>query len=105
MHPVLNNTKWDEIRLAMYGLGPLSPKWRTRDRETGYVSEWDGEWFYHFRAGGYESIEWVDIRIDSPAQEEAVRSELKKIHVPGCKTEEGFRVFGYQAAGVALQYL
>jgi|GEM_PF-6852862 len=58
----MDDTKWDEVRLAMYGLGPRSPRWRTRDRVSGYVSDWDGEWFYDFRTGGDDTIEWVESR-------------------------------------------
>lgn len=95
MHALMNDTKWDELRLAMYDLGELSPRWRTRDVESGDECPWDGEWFYHFRCGGYETIEWVEIRIDSPDQEQAVLSALKAIHVPGRRSEAGFKVYGY----------
>nr|GEU28042.1 hypothetical protein [Tanacetum cinerariifolium] len=78
MLPLMNDTKWDELRLAMYELGPLSPKWRTLDVENGHLSEWDGEWFYHFRNGGYKFIKWVEIAIESPAQRQAVLTELVK---------------------------
>lgn len=105
MIPVMNNTKWEEIRLAMYSLGDLHPKWRTRDIETGYVPEWDGEWFYHFRDGGYDCIEWVEIRVSSAEQDRAVLAALKAIHVPGERTEDGFRVFGYVEPGKSVKYL
>jgi hypothetical protein len=104
MNPVMNDTKWDELRLAMYGLGDLSPRWRTRD-VSGSIAPWDGEWYYHFRAGGYASIEWVEIRVTSPAQEAAVLSILRAVHVPGERVEQGFRVYGYAAPGMALNYI
>jgi len=78
----------------MYSLGSVRPKWRTKDIETGFIPEWDGEWFHHFRGGGYESIEWVEIRVTSLEQEEAVANALRAIHVPGERTEHGYRVFG-----------
>jgi hypothetical protein len=105
MIPVMNDTKWDELRLAMYSLGDLHPKWRTRDIETGYVPEWDGEWFYHFRDGGYDCIEWVEIRVTSAEQDRAVLAALKAIHVPGERTEDGFRVFGYVEPRKSVEYL
>ena len=104
MIAVMNNTKWDEIRLAMSSLGDLHPKWRTRDIETVYVSEWDGDWFYHFRDGGYNCIEWVEIRVSSAEQDSAVRAALKTIRVPGELTEKGFRVLGYVKPGELVQY-
>ena len=102
--PVMNNTKWEELRLAMYSLGDIHPKWRTKDVETGFMPEWDGEWFYHFRNGGYDPIEWVQIKVTSPKQDLAVLRALKSIHVPGEKTEHGYRVFGYAEPGKAVDY-
>jgi len=101
----MNDTKWDEVRLAMYGLGPFSPKWRTRDRASGYVSEWDGEWYYHFRTGGYDSIEWLEIATANRDQRNTVRAALHGIHVPGEETPTGFRVYGFTEAGRVLEYL
>lgn len=101
----MNNTKWDELRLAMYGLGVMSPAWRTRDRTSGYVSEWDGEWYYHFRGGGYECIEWVEIATLNSDQHEAVRTALRDVHVPGEEMSTGFRVYGFAESGQVLEYL
>lgn len=91
MIPVMNNTKWDELRLAMYGLDHMSPRWRTKD-VSGYLSEWDGEWFHHFRSGGYDSIEWVEIQVTSPEQDAEVLTRLRKVHVPGQRIDGGYRV-------------
>jgi len=101
----MSNTKWDELRLAMYSLGGPHPKWRTKDMETGFIPEWDGEWFHHFRLGGYETIEWAEIRVTSAEQEEAVLNSLKSVHVPGERTEHGYRVFGYAEPGKAIDYI
>ena len=100
----MNNTKWDELRLAMYNLGDLRPRWRTKD-VSGYLSPWDGEWFYHFRDGGYVSIEWVEIQVISPEQDAAVLALLRKIHLPGHRIEQGFRIYGYGQDGVAIDYV
>ena len=105
MQPLMNDTKWDELRLAMYGLGPLSPKWRALDAENGHLSDWDGEWFYHFRNGGYKFIEWLEIATESPEQRHAVLAGLAKAHVPGYSTEMGFRILGYAGLGVTINYL
>ena len=37
MYPAMNNTKWDELREAMYDLGELRPRWRTKG-VSGYLS-------------------------------------------------------------------
>lgn len=105
MNPLMNNTKWDELRLAMYGLGELHPQWRVHNLGSGYLSPWDGEWFYHFRDGDYSTIEWLEIKITSSEQDASVLAALKSIHVPGHRTGEGFRVYGYGSHGHALQYI
>jgi hypothetical protein len=99
----MNNTKWEELRLAMYTIGP-PPRWRCMSI-TGYYSDGDAEWFYHFRSGGYEDIQHVDIFIDGPAHRERIKSALQKIHLPGEETVDGFRVYGYALPGQALNYV
>jgi hypothetical protein len=69
------------------------------------VSPLDGDWFYHFRVGGYSSIEWVEIMVTAPEQEAAVESVLRRVHVPGQRFESGFRVYGYADDGQALEYV
>jgi hypothetical protein len=101
----MNDTKWDEVRVAMYALDDYSPRWRTRDIESGHVSQWDREWYYHFRNGGYEFIEWLEIAIDSPEQRELVRDCLRRIGVPGVEDVDGFRVLGYAAVGHSVDYI
>lgn len=104
MFPVMNDTKWDELRLAMYNLGDLRPRWRTKE-VNGYVCHWDGEWFYHFREGGYSTIEWVEIETSSADQDAAVLELLREIHLPGHRTDQGFRVYGYVQDGAAVDWL
>lgn len=103
MASLMNDTKWNELRLAMYGLGELHPCWRTKDI-SGFVSPWDGEWLHHFRAGDYSSIEWVEIQILSPQQDASVLKLLREIHLPGHRIENGFRVYGYVPDGTAISY-
>lgn len=102
---LMNNTKWEEIRIGMYELGDLSPKWSTKDVENHHICEWDGEWFYHFRSGGYECIEWLEISTTSPEQAAAVGAVLQQIRVPGEQTGGVFRVFGYAPIGKTVEYL
>ena len=105
MHPLMNDIKWDELRRAMYGLDRLAPRWRTSDANSGYVSEWEREWFYHFRIGGYESIQWVEIAADCEEQRNAILKELVRIHVPGERTASGYRIFGYAETGQTVDYI
>jgi hypothetical protein len=100
----MNNAKWDELRLAMYNLGGLRPLWRTKD-VSGYVSSWDGEWFYHFREGGYSSIEWVEIQVKSADHDAAILELLRHIHLPGHRIDQGFRIYGYVRDGLACSGL
>jgi hypothetical protein len=104
MTPLMNHTKWDELRLAMYNLDAPGTRWRTKD-SSGYITSWDGEWFYHFRDGGYGSIEWVEIRVLSADQDAAVLALLRQIHLPGHRIDQGFRIYGYARDGVAIDYV
>lgn len=89
----------------MYELGDLAPRWRALHVENGHRSEWDREWFHHFRNGGYKFIEGVEIAVDTVEQQAAVLAELLRIHVPGERTESGYRVFGYVKNGEAVDYI
>lgn len=88
----------------MYGLGHICPDWRAKD-VSSHISPWDGEWFYHFREGSYESIEWVEIRVISPEQDAAVLASLREVHLPGHRIEQGFRVYGYARDGASVGYI
>ena len=71
MNGVMNNTKWDELRMAMYGLAESRPRWRTKD-VSGYLSPWDGDWFLSLpRHGDHDSFQIgsYKFRIATPAQE------------------------------------
>ena len=100
----MNDTKWEELRFAMYNLGNR-PKWRTKDVENGYLSDWDGEWYHHFKNGGYKTIEYVEIKVSDDEMRNLVRNILAKIHVPGYETQEGFIVKGYTNASESLEYI
>ncbi len=104
-NPLMNNTKWEELRLGLYNLGSLSPKWRAKDLETGYLSEWDGEWFYHFRNGGYSTIEYVEVKVSSEEMRKKVRDVLARVHVLGCETDIGFIVYGYSRKNQPVDYI
>ena len=99
----MNNTKWDELRVAMHE-HPKSPRWRTCDVQSGYVSDWDGEWFYHFRNSGYESILWVELLIESAEDREAIFSELVRIGLPGYEKGGNIFVVGYVQSGRTVDY-
>ena len=103
MNALMNNTKWEELRLAMYGI-ESAPRYRCMTIG-GYYLDADAEWFYHFRAGGYDDIRYVDIFVESQAHRTQIRGALKAIHLPGEETDDGFRVYGYALPGQTLDYL
>lgn len=104
MNPVMNDTKWEELRTAMCVL-PDAPRWRNRIVDTGYESPWNGEWFHHFLEGGYADVEWVEIKVSSPMQEAVVLAALREIHLPGHRTDHGFKIYGYLKPGQSLDYI
>lgn len=103
LHPLMNDTKWDELRLAMYRIDP-PPLWST-SVIGGYRSALDREWFYHFRNRGYKDIVLVDILADDPMHRERIREALRTIHLPGSETEKGFRIYGYASPDQSVDYL
>jgi len=90
----MNNTKWNEIRLAMNDI-PYTVKWRTKDLENGYISQWDADWFYHFMIGEYKTIEWLEIQFTSETKDLIV-NKLKEINVPAELLENSVKIYGYK---------
>jgi len=99
----MNTTNWEELRLAMQALRPC-PRWRALTL-TGYRSAQDRDWYYHFRADGFEDIAEVEIYAEGPEHRDRIRAALAKIHVPGHETEDGFLVYGYQPAKGAVDWI
>ena len=97
---LMNNTKWEEIRLAMLKY-PSATVWRTKDICNGYLSNWDGEWFYHFKLGGYDNIEWLEIKVDDDKSKNEVVNILREIHVPGEVLINSIKIYGYKKDGFA----
>lgn len=104
MIPVMNNTKWAELRIGMHELGELSPRFRVQNLRNGSTGAWDREWVFHF-FGHHEEDEWVEVEVTSSAQHDAVLRLLRSVHVPGVKTKHGFKIYGYVATGTQVGYL
>ncbi|GAA0076942.1 hypothetical protein UT300005_13200 [Clostridium sp. CTA-5] len=92
---LMNNTKWKEIRLAMYQYHETI-MWRVKNIDNGYLSNWDGEWFYHFKLMGYDTIEWLEIKVDNEEMKNKIVNILRKIHVPGEILNNSIKVYGYK---------
>lgn len=101
----MNNTKWRELQMAMYELKENHPKWRSKSINNECVTQWDGEWYYHFSEGGFKDLEWVEIKAESEEQKELIFSKLKDVHVPGHETANGYRVYGYIKEGQSIDYI
>jgi hypothetical protein len=105
---LMNNTKWEEIRIGMLEL-QYPVRWRTRSLKTGHVSSWDADWYYHFRLldnivteKSYPLIEWLEI--DLSHDKEEILAILKKIHIPGILMENSVKIIGY-SKGEPYEYL
>ena len=75
------------------------------DPRVCFESGWDSEWFYHFKDGGYEDLEWLEIRAATAEQAPMLHAALRSTHVPGIKTDVGFKVFGHLPKGMPCEYL
>jgi hypothetical protein len=93
---VCNDTKWNELREAMIQLpAALRPRWQSTTLD-GYVSDYDGEWFYHFALGGFKDILHVDIKSLTEAGDVAVNKAISQIGLMTTKPEGlVVRVHGY----------
>ncbi|WP_342588647.1 DUF6678 family protein [Neorhizobium huautlense] len=86
LNRVMNDTKWDELRLAMHALDP-TPAWSALSTN-GYRYGPDYKWLHHFRIGGYKDIVHVDIHgmsiTDQPTSDN-VGAEHRLRQIPsGC---------------------
>lgn len=98
----MNDTKWDELRLAMNALDP-PPAFQITTND-GHTGPCDGEWFYHFRDGGYADILHVDILPEDENARAAIAKALATIYVPGVGIDIVFHVFGYLLPGQSAVY-
>lgn len=103
LYSCMNNTKWNEIRLAMVSM-KSPPLWKITYLN-GYQSAVDGEWFYHFSEGGYLDIQYLDILTTSGEQHAMVGTILQAIHLPGMETSLGYRIFGYVDSASNVDYI
>lgn len=103
LYSCMNNTKWNEIRLAMVNM-TSPPLWKITTLN-GFESAVDGEWFYHFSKGGYSDIQYLDILTNSVEQHGLVGAILRAIHLPGIETSTGYRILGYADSACKVAYL
>jgi hypothetical protein len=91
----MNNTKWNEIFKTFYNSNHIV-RWRTKDRETDYQSDWDASWS-HFgcEPREWELIDFLQIELTYTNKEYVIES-LKKIHVPAEIKGNIVTVYGYR---------
>ncbi|MDX3967260.1 MAG: hypothetical protein QHD01_11745 [Bradyrhizobium sp.] len=105
-YSVANDTKWRELREAMLDLASSDqPRFRCKNLETGGLSQWDGEWFYHWTNSGRDWMVWAELSTETTHQRELVRAILKRIRFAGEETAAGFRLYGYVCNGEAAGYI
>ena len=100
---VMNNTKWQEIRNAMNDCS-INTIWRIQNFKTKYISNWDGDWFYHFK-GNYKNIEWLEIKVENLEEKDQVINILRTINIPGETKDDVIKVYGYVQNNNSIDYL
>ncbi|WP_317850997.1 DUF6678 family protein [Pseudomonas sp. BF-RE-24] len=92
MVPVMSNTKWSELILAMLDSPGMTPEFRLRSilGRGDYCANWDRDWHYHIHP--VEEIEWIELRATS---QDWLLSILRGNHVPFSLEIEEIRVWGY----------
>lgn len=103
-YSLMNDTKWEEIRDAVNN-STDKIHWRTKDIMNGYISQWDGDWYYHFRDGRHRAIERLEIKVETDDLKKKVLAILQEIHVPGKVFKDSIRIYGYAKTSEAVDYL
>lgn len=95
--PILNNTKWVELIDEMLNAREMEPQFRTRSifAPPGFVTEWDGEWYYHIHP--VAELEWIELRAASP---EWLLATLRRHNIPFSEEHGIVRVWGYTRPGM-----
>ena len=70
------------------------PLWRSKDIN-GNLTNWDGEWHYHFRDGGYSKIEWCEIKQNGMLPIRKILEVISPIGLWGFINEDVITVVGW----------
>ncbi|WP_211231730.1 DUF6678 family protein [Ottowia thiooxydans] len=95
--PVLNRTKWAELRTEMLGASAeQSPRFRVRGvfSPEGFRADWEGEFYYHLHP--VDVIEWIELKA---ASDEWLRTALRRHSIPFSIESGVVRVWGYTRPG------
>jgi Family of unknown function (DUF6678) len=112
---VLNNTKWQQLFTRLEGIqGILDFRRRDVRDAPDFAPRWDGDIYHMF--GGWDNIEWLDIRAQVTQQRGALVAPKVEDHtdalidavrssgVPFTITSDGVRVWGYIRPGASPQW-
>lgn len=94
-YSVCNHTKWMELRTRALDVETENrPEFRSKYIPNGHISNWDCEWFYHFRDGGFEGLEWIELR-GRILQHKPFQNQIEEIGFVGRKERSTLQLFGY----------
>ena len=51
--------------------------------------------FFHFKLGGYTTIEWLEIKVDNDEIKNDLVNIFNKVHVPGEVLNDKIKIYGY----------
>lgn len=97
LFPVLNHTKWAELRSEMVSApAEQFPKFRARSvfAPADFCTEWDGEFCYHVHP--VADLEWMELQASS---QEWLRNALRRHNIPYSVEAGVIRVWGYTRPG------
>lgn len=103
LHPVLNHSKWAELRSEMLAAPRVEhPRFRARSvfAPPGFCSDWDSEFYYHIHP--VEELEWLELKTASPAW---LHEALRRNSIPFSVEEGIVRVWGYTRPGLQPQWV
>lgn len=103
LFPVLNHTKWAELRNEMLAAPPLEhPRFRARSlfAAADFCSDWDSEFYYHLHP--VEELEWLELRTASAAW---LREALRRHSIPYSLEDGIVRIWGYTRPGLQPKWI
>jgi len=113
---VLNNTKWERLFKELQKIEyTLDFQRKDLDEEEPDSDYWDGD-LYHVLGGGWEHIEWLNIRAlishrkgalvkpDIEDNTSLLLNALVQSGAPYCLHKKGVRIWGYLRPGVSPEW-
>ena len=97
LHPVLNHTKWTELRAEMLTAPPEQhPQFRARSvfAPPDFCTDWDGEFYYHVHP--VADLEWMELQATST---DWLLGILRRHSIPHSIEDGVVRVWGYTRPG------